>query len=655
MDIISYNHADEAMSATIDIKKPSITSPANGAIDTAVSLTLEGSAYETRDLFVGAKTATQMRVSTSADFAVIAYEGDSATASGLDPSTTYYAQIRYVSTDVISEWSTAVSFTTKDAGITDPTITSPTNGATDNGETVDVITDAYDVFGHSEAHESTDRQIASNSDFSTIVSESVADTTDLTNWTSGALEVSTTYYIRVRYNSASYTSGWSTTVSFATKDEFKIPLQEAGSQGYGTVPSSEPFAVLNLAEMEGTTQEGHDNYGNYIHTNGSIMCYIPKTFYRIGHTDSPNYSTYGENAIDTKGADTFADEAAANSAGYVLHRAFIDNGQEKDGVFIDKYMNSKHSDNAQSVSAFGTNPIGLTTNADYNPSSSMDNATGILADAVTIARARGAGFISAAYYHYGLLALLSVAHAQATTDIANNAWYDDTDTTNFPKGCNSSLSDVNDNSVTYTSAGDGDTNKPLSGATANFAKTTHNGCNNGVADLNGGMYEVAIGLTSAGNSATATTAITNDNIHILKLSSKLADLTGGWDNSTDAWGNTSHLDTLFDAVSSAHALGSTTGTVYWGSGSNAVFSNDQSGINRDTIGFIPKNNSSTDGTGTNQFGNDYLNRYNRMNLAVLCCGRWSRSADAGPFYRYFGYGRSSDGDTCSFRSVAYGS
>ncbi len=542
------------------------------------------------------------------------------------------------------------------AGIETPSILTPADGDTDLGKNITfTFSDYTQVGGNDEAHLSVSVQVSDVSDFTNIITETIDDTTNLTSWVSGDLEVSTTYYARVLFKSDSYESMYSATVSITTKDQFTIPLQAAGSLGYGVVPSDDDFASIGLSELTDTNTDGHAEYGNYQHSNGSIMCHIPKTYYRVGHSDNPTYDDYGENSIDTKGVETFATEADANDAGYTLHRAFIDAGAEKNGVFVDKYMNSKSPDNtAESVSVFGGVPISLTTNTDYTHSDGMDNCTGILADAVTIARARGSDYAMMAFYHHGLLALLSVAHAQAVTSVDNCAWYDDALTTNYPKGCNSSLSDVDDSSVTYDSAGDaGTADKPKTGATAEFNKTTHNGCANGVADLNGGMLEMALGMTSAGDGATATDAIANDDIYILKTSSRLADLTAGWDGDNDAWGNTTHLDTLFDKVTSPHALGSTTGTVYWGSGSNGVFTTEQNGVNRDICGFIPKDNNSTDDTGTNQCGTDYFYRYNRMNMFPRCHGSWSNSSVAGLFYRSFNIYRSNVNNNCSFRAVAY--
>jgi len=237
--------------------------------------------------------------------------------------------------------------------------------------------------------------------------------------------------------------------SFATKATFDGLISTQGGQGFGvgvyvgSLPSG-------FSAMTGTTDPASENYGNYQYSDGSVMCFVPRFYYRIGSASSPRYATYGANAVDIVGIDTFTDEAAANAAGYAMHRAFIDGGAVKSGFFIDKYLCSKNG-TTSGKSVKNGDPISLTTNSSYNPSSTMTGCTGILADAVVLSRARGTGFNTASIFMYSALALLSLAHGQAATATTYCAWYDAGGTTNFPKGCNNgSLADHVDASVTYS-------------------------------------------------------------------------------------------------------------------------------------------------------------------------------------------------------------
>jgi len=239
----------------------------------------------------------------------------------------------------------------------------------------------------------------------------------------------------------------------------------------GICPGPLPAGVTPVSA--GTFSPLDPDYGNYQYSDGSVLVFVPKFYYRIGHASSARYATYGTNAIDVVGTEAYANEAAANAAGYAMHRAFYDGGAEKSGFFIDKYLASKNGNSCKSVQ--NGNPISLTTNASYNPSNGMTGCNGILADAVVLARSRSAGvFNVASIFMYDALAKLSLAHAQASSSTTYCAWYDATN--NFPKGCNNgSLADTNDATVTFSNATPGVDTKPLTGSASNLAKTTHNG------------------------------------------------------------------------------------------------------------------------------------------------------------------------------------
>ncbi|RQW18065.1 hypothetical protein EHS17_15630, partial [Rhodobacteraceae bacterium CH30] len=98
-----------------------------------------------------------------------------------------------------------------------------------------------------------------------------------------------------------------------------------GAQGFGVGIC--PDLPDGYSALPGTYIMGSKEYGNYQYSDGSIMVWVPAFYYRIGHVDNPKYATYGANSIDVKPFAAFADGAAANAAGYALHRAFIDGGQ----------------------------------------------------------------------------------------------------------------------------------------------------------------------------------------------------------------------------------------------------------------------------------------------------------------------------------------
>lgn len=429
-----------------------------------------------------------------------------------------------------------------------------------------------------------------------------------------------------------------------------IGTQGAQGFGVGVYPATLPSG---FSELTGTQTISSSNYGNYSYSDGSVMVFIPRFYYRIGSSSSPRFGTYGANAIDIVGVDTYATEAAANAAGYAMHRAFVDGESTKHGFFIDKYLCSKNgSTSGRSVQ--NGNPISLTTSTSYNPSNGMTGCTGILADAVVLSRARGSGiFNCASIFMYDALAKLSLAHAQASTSTTNCAWYDATN--NFPKGCNNgSLADINDASLTFTTAGVSGDTKPLTGSASNLAKSTHNGQSSGVADVNGAMWQVVLGVTMAGTSATDTTQNTTGTAYVLKSSVALSTLTGGYGGTNDAWGSTSSLATNYDAITGFLPWTSTTGWNYFGSGTNQVFSGATSGTDylRSCSGIAIQ--SGMDATGTDLFGRDGNVRYGTANLFPFASGYWFYGSKAGVFFRFWYYYRSFDGNNVGFRASAYG-
>jgi len=282
-----------------------------------------------------------------------------------------------------------------------------------------------------------------------------------------------------------------------------------GGMGFGAGICPTSLLPTGMTPMPGYDNLGSDNYGNYIFTEGSVMVWVPKFYYRIAHASNPTYGVHGVNSVDIKGIDTYATTALANAAGYALHRAFIDGGAEKDGFFVDKYVCSKVANGAGYTAASIKDGLPLSSAAAHNPFADLTGGANFFYSAIDLAHRRdgvdgdvnaSSIFFCTSRFIYGALALLSLAHGQAATSTTNCAWYHAT--YNYPKGLNNnqapvtgviSSADVDDTTLTFVS--DGYSNCGKTGSGSPFAKTTHNGQNCGVADLNGLMYEVTIGAT----------------------------------------------------------------------------------------------------------------------------------------------------------------
>lgn len=309
----------------------------------------------------------------------------------------------------------------------------------------------------------------------------------------------------------------------------------AGQQGFGVGPyggDEADLIAMGLSPMDGCYDITSDNYGNYLHTNGSVMCFIPAFCYRIGNSAAPSYSRDTKNALEIRYAqefESFVPGAAFTSAnmgdGWILHRAFVDGGVVKRGFFIDKYLCSNQNGVAASVKGADWLMCYNDASKTYYTKSLGGDCIGQAYDAITLSRARGDQYALVTCYQWSAIAMISLAHGQAATSADACAWYDSAHTKNFPKGNTNQLKDYNDSSLTFTTHTYG---SPFAktGTCSNFAKSTHNGQNNGVADVAGMCNQWVIGATNYSSAkvylmktSIAAHDVTKDNV----VSSSIAD------------------------------------------------------------------------------------------------------------------------------------
>ena len=415
-----------------------------------------------------------------------------------------------------------------------------------------------------------------------------------------------------------------------------------------------PLANLppGMTPMAGYDQLGHDNYGNYQFTDGSVMIWVPRFYYRIGHASNPTYATYGANSNDIKGVDTYATTAAANADGYALHRSFIDGGAEKLGFFRDKYKCSKVANGAGYTAASIKNGLPLSSAAAHNPFSGLTGGADYYYSALDLAHRRdgvdgnvnaSSIFFCSSQFMRGAIAMLSMAHGQAATSTANCAWYHAT--YNYPKGCNNNaLRDCDDTTVIWETDGYSNCGKTGSagyggGAGNVFAKSTHNGQNCGSADDNGLMYEISIGVTCDGT-----------NFYVAKQATAMKTFTNG-DNAaaTDHWGRYD----MFDVLTVPFITGND-GWAYFGNGANQVLADDVSGNAWLLAGLgFPETADGLGSPGTNLFGKDGLYRYIVNKLCLLVAHVWGDGSTAGVWGVAFDYARSYSGSHVGFRCGCY--
>lgn len=316
-------------------------------------------------------------------------------------------------------------------------------------------------------------------------------------------------------------------ILFSSRSSIVNDIGIPGSLGFGV--GIAPAIPPELEALPGTFGINSENYGNYrVKADGSIMVWIPRFYYKITNDTAAPY--YG-NKIEIQSTKKYALPESAAADGFATSRSAYDGNQLKAGFFVDKYMWSLTGDtwsgstqltgiassikNGNPISSESAtkktdanNYAGSFSNCKSNSQSPADNYGGAFA----AAKSRGSNFHVLTAFQQSALALLSLAHAQASSSTTNNAWYHATN--NFPKGNNNYGADVNDAACTFSVCDDAywaSRNEARKTGSANsLAKTTHNGQLSGVADVNGNQWEIVMGMTSAGQISKTISAISRE-------------------------------------------------------------------------------------------------------------------------------------------------
>ena len=410
----------------------------------------------------------------------------------------------------------------------------------------------------------------------------------------------------------------------------------AGDYGFGVgiFPGTQKeLDDLGLSPMSGHDDPYNANYGNYMHKTAGVVVFIPKFYVRYGSSESPNYSKYGQNAVDVASAYDFPDDESAKKSGYFLHRAFYDDGKEKDGFFIGKYEASAGSAN--------TSPMSVVSQSGMNDIQYWYF--------IQYARNIGYGWNCATCFMHGALEVLMQAHGQASTYdsnyknltyyISNNAWYDSTGSANHP------------------------TRGFWSTDNTDIGIHAHNGQKCGVFGFHA-HWQVAWGFTTPGSSSTDSSSYASNSLYVLKRSAKFADMTEGWNGSVstnDIWGTASFLSdknyqvetSPWDFVNyrSGYYEGWSDGKARWTcSNGSATDYSSLTETDQDLFSVIPKSYSSTP-TGTNLWDNSYSYFNLVANNQVVFHGY--DGSDNGVFSRRFNHCRTGSYTTGSFRFAGF--
>lgn len=212
------------------IAAPEITAPAPGATNITYPPTITTGAFAAvgvsdthlntdYELWSGANRTGTLLASNYADSSS---KTSWATPGGVTVSSTaYYPAVRHRGTALGASAWTVSSFTTVNAVVVAPSITSPANSATGiTGPSITLTSSAFAWAGVSDTHLNSDWQLATDAGFTSIAQSSIASTSDKTSWAT-TIAVGTVYYARVLHRgNGNGASSYSSTVSFTTAATF---------------------------------------------------------------------------------------------------------------------------------------------------------------------------------------------------------------------------------------------------------------------------------------------------------------------------------------------------------------------------------------------------------------------------------------------------
>lgn len=336
---------------TDKINYPAVRTPINKtptASATGVSnyVLLVGNTYGA--LYRAKQAAAEFEVSTTPDMANLVVDQQIASKTTqyqpfdlLNPNTTYYWRVRYMSEESVwSDWSAVTSFTTVAGKINQPTITSPANNATNVALSFTMTSSAFSIASGSDTHSSTDWEIwtGPNGTGSRVFSSQV----DTVNKTSIAVPANTltagqAYYPRVRHRGANLTvTPWSGVVSFVTSgagvNTPSITSPTNGSTGLDVIPTltSSAFGVTNTTDTQassdweiwtGANGTGTLAFSSYNDASNKTSITVPSGSLSYNTTYHPRVRYHGNTAgVSAWSADlTFTTKTAPPAAGTVLN------------------------------------------------------------------------------------------------------------------------------------------------------------------------------------------------------------------------------------------------------------------------------------------------------------------------------------------------
>ena len=238
---------------------PSITSPLNNAAGLLANTAFTASAFAVNS-GVDTHLSSDWEIATDDAFTniIISSIDDSLhkiawTPSNLPVNSTLYVRVRYKGSYTgMSAWSSTIAITTKNTYDTKPgkpSITAPSDNASNLGPDVLIEATAFSISTGTEAHEGSDWQVATDAAFTEIVFQSIDDPVNKLSINATNLPPNDTYYLRARYKGATIGySDYSDTITISSK------------QSYSTAPNT-PSITAPANNATGLLAKASFNFG----------------------------------------------------------------------------------------------------------------------------------------------------------------------------------------------------------------------------------------------------------------------------------------------------------------------------------------------------------------------------------------------------------
>jgi len=245
-------------------------------------------------LNVVAGTTVQFQITDFDSFRSYSISADVGTVSRTNDIITYTAPAS-LQTATLTVNGRAISLAIVAGRPAQPKILAPFDNAVGVTTAVTATSSAFNALGPADTHQDSDWQLASDVNFTNILQQSLASTTNKTTWTPATLSNLTVYYLRVRHRGVSgNVSDWSRTSSFTTLNlpaptvNLDPAMNAQASNGYfGAIGTYTGTVQSWVAKINGTPYAAGIQFsGGNVFWNGALPYSLSGTTLTLEVTNS---------------------------------------------------------------------------------------------------------------------------------------------------------------------------------------------------------------------------------------------------------------------------------------------------------------------------------------------------------------------------------